>query len=115
MVGRLRVFHLVIRALNALATADQSLIQQGRQQLGICILRLDQKVAIQVDGVAPKVVGVQRCFGIVWEEAGLLLHAFCEGLALGYVQFKFQHDSSLLLVHLFLCIPMFFSVAHISL
>ena len=115
MVGRLRVFHLVIRALNALATADQSLIQQGRQQLGICILRLDQKVAIPVDGVAPDVVRIQRCFGIVRVDAGQLLHAFCEGLALGYVQFKFQHDSSLLLVHLFLCIPMFFSVAHISL
>ena len=109
------VLRLVIRALNTLAAADQSLIQQGRQQLGICILRLDQKVAIPVDGVAPDVVRIQRCFGIVRVDAGQLLHAFCEGLSLGYVQFKFQHNSSLLFVHLFLCIPMFFSVAHISL
>ena len=93
ILGRLCVFRLVIRALNALAAADQSLIQQGRQQLGICILRLDQKIAVPVDGVVADVISIQRCSGVVRMDTRQLLHAICKCLTVCYVQFKFQHNS----------------------
>ena len=93
ILGRLCVFRLVIRALNALAAADQSLIQQGRQQLGICILRLYQKITVPVDGVVADVISIQRRSGVVRMDARQLLHAICKCLAVGYVQFKFQHNS----------------------
>ena len=82
--------------INFRTAPDNSLGEQGQQQILICILRLDQQVAIPVDGVKPDVVGIQRCLGIVRVDAGQLLHASCEGLALGYVQFKLQHNSLLL-------------------
>jgi len=93
ILGRLCAFRLVIRALNALAAADQSLIQQGRQQLGICILRLDQKIAVPVDGVVADVISIQRCSGVVRMDTRQLLHAICKCLTVCYVQFKFQHNS----------------------
>ena len=91
--SRLCVFRLVTRTLNALAAADQSLIQQGCQQLGICIFRFDQKITVPVDGVVADVVSIQRCSGVVRVDARQLLHAICKCLAVGYVQFKFQHNS----------------------
>ena len=113
--SRLCVFRLVIRTLNALAAADQPLIQQGRQQLGICILRLDQKITVPVDGVVADVISIQWCSGVVRMDAHQLLHAICKCLAVGYVQFKFQHNSLPLSFFVFVRPDVFFGSTYITL
>ena len=113
--SRLCVFRLVIRALNALAAADHPLIQQGRQQLGICILRLYQKIAVPVDGVVADVISIQRCSGVVRMDTRQLLHAICKCLAVGYVQFKFQHNSLPLSFFVFVRPDVFFGSTYITL
>ena len=112
---QLCVLRLVIRTLNTLAAADQSLIQQGRQQLGICILRFDQKIAVPVDGVVADVISIQRRSGVVRMDARQLLHAICKCLAVGYVQFKFQHNSLPLSFFVFVRPDVFFGSTYITL
>ena len=113
--SRFCVFRLVIRALNALAAADHPLIQQGRQQLGICIFRLYQKIAVPVDGVVADVISIQRCSGVVRMDTRQLLHAICKCLAVGYVQFKFQHNSLPLSFFVFVRPDVFFGSTYITL
>nr|DAL39536.1 MAG TPA_asm: hypothetical protein [Caudoviricetes sp.] len=109
---RLCTFRLDIHALSV---ASQAFVQQARQQLCICIFRLDQQVAIPVDSVVADVVGVQRCFGVVRVDASQLLHASCEGLALGYIQFKSQHNPSLLFNQSFMHSDVLFGSTYIPL
>ena len=90
------VLWLVVRAFDVITAADQPLIQQGSQQISIRFLRFNQKISIPVDGVIANLISVQRRSGIDWVDTSQILHSVCEGLALGYIQFKFQHHSLLL-------------------